>query len=232
MSESLTPLVDPIAPETHTDPRVTAELKKLNLEVDKIELEIKQLRRPPLLHPSTFVPILTSLIALLGGIATVWVTTQWKNQAVVDKTVAEAKTSEVVEAKGNVESDKQREASYAKSLEKALQQANVAPPKTVIIRFRGALHREDITALQQGLIADGFVAPPPIRTTDVPQSGVKYYHVEDQKHADAVVNRATAFFNQQGCPIQLKPEYLPNQENNKPGTIMLDIFQSCSGRED
>jgi len=132
MSQNITPKVDSPDSEQPANPKAAAELKKLQLEAEKIELEIKHLRRPPIRHPSAFIPILTSLIALSGVAATLWVTAQQKNQAVAAKNEAVAEKTQAVEAKKEAEAETQGQASYATSLERELQQAQVTPPNRAI----------------------------------------------------------------------------------------------------
>lgn len=205
---------DRVEPQLSADKKGNAEVKKLELEAQKIELEIKHLRRWPILHPSAYIPVVTSLLALSGVLAGLVVTTQQKDQAVVEK-------KEAI-------SEKQEQASYATSLERQIQQSPIAPPKTVVIRFRGALSREKITALQLGFNSAGFVALPPQRTTDVIQSSVTYYDANDKALAEQVLNHTSSFFNQQGCPIHLQLISLAGQaNNNKPSTVLLDIYHSC-----
>ena len=216
MREQLIPEVTSPAQTRDADVQVlktNAELNKLGLEAKKIEFEIKNLRRPPIFHPSAWIPVLSSLIALSGVMANLWFTTQQKNIAVAAQKEAEVK------AEGAQ--------SYATSLKRELDNNDGLPAKSVNIRFRGALSREDVTAFQQGLIASGFIASAPVRTSEVTQNSVTYYHVNDEANAQDVLNRATEFFSQRGCPITFQPPSTAPAMNNKPGTIHVDIYHSC-----
>jgi hypothetical protein len=194
----------------------TAQLDKLKLEKEKIQLEINNLRRPPIFHPSAYIPVLSSLIALSGVMVNLYFTRQARNEAVV--------------AQREAESVAKQEGIHATSLQQVLDQKQLQPSKSVNIRFRGALPREVITALQQDLVANGFVAAPPLRTPAVPQSSVTYYYPDDKALAEEVVNRATEFFAQRGCAISFQPLQPPAPAmNNKRGTIQLDVFHSCPG---
>ena len=192
----------------------SAQLDKLKLEVQKIQLEIKNLRRPPILHPSAYIPILTALIALSGVMTNLYFANQQKEQAVAAQKQAES------EAAG--------QELYATGLRKALQENPVASLRSVNIRFRGSLSREVITALQQELVSNGFVASPPLRTGAISQSSVTYFYPDDKPLAEQVLNQATEFFKQRNCPISLPPLTAPAPAtSNKPGTIQLDVFHSC-----
>jgi hypothetical protein len=201
---------------TNTEPQIdrpTIELKKLKLEVEKIEREIANLSRPPIFHPSAYIPILTALIAVSGAIANVYFTRQDKNQAVA----AQKETQSVAD----------QQQLYATSLRRELDNPGQST-KSVTIRFKGALTREVITALQQDFIANGFVAAPPLRTSEVAQSSVTYFHPEDKQLAEQVANQATQFFAHRGCQLSLQTIALTaSAANNKPGTILLDIYHSC-----
>lgn len=202
---------------TNSDPQIdvaTTQLDKLKLEVQKIQLEIRNLSRPPIFHPSAYIPILTSLIALSGVMTNLYFANQQRDQAVAAQKKAESETA--------------GQELYATGLRKALQENPAALLRSVNIRFRGSLSREVITALQQDLVANGFVASPPLRTAAVSQSSVTYYYPDDKPLAEQVLNQATEFFKQRNCPISLQPLTSPAPAtSNKPGTIQLDVFHSC-----
>lgn len=191
-----------------------AQLDKLKLEVQKIQLEIRNLRRPPIFHPSAYIPILTALIAFSGVMANLYFANQQRDRAVAAQKAAES------EATG--------QELYATGLRKALQENPAPSLRSVNIRFRGSLTREVITALQQDLVANGFVASPPVRNGGISQSSVTYYYPDDKALAEQVFNQATEFFRLRNCPITLQPLTSPAPATgNKPGTIQLDVFHSC-----
>ena len=73
-------MTDPADSKALKDPNAVG-LAKLNLEVEKITLEIKSLKRWPILHPSAFIPILVALVSLAGGLANIYFTARDRDRA-------------------------------------------------------------------------------------------------------------------------------------------------------
>jgi hypothetical protein len=183
--------------------KVASEIVKLGAEIKKLRREHELIAKHPLTLPSGYVPLLVALIALAG------VVVKWRLDAITAQTREVEKSSQVM------------------GLEAAL--AKAAPTlsiATVHIRFRGSIKRELVTAVQQSLNSDGFIAPPPVRTAEVQSTLVAYYDAADMADAEKVAEKATEVFRASGCSISPVPKLIaPNVKATR--TIELDIYTTC-----
>jgi hypothetical protein len=115
--------------------REREELRKLKLETSKLEKEIEVLQRRPIFHPSAYIPLIVSMIGLLGASIKLTSTTSERNEA-------------------------RNEAQAAQTgLASAIAQSSPGQLQIVNIKFRGSLTRDVITGLQQKFNSSGIVSP-------------------------------------------------------------------------
>lgn len=191
-------------PQELLNKRKTAiEIVKINAEIKKINRENELIKKHPLTLPNAYVPLLVALIALAG------VVVKWRLD------ILTATTHDI------------EQSSQVSGLEAALAKAAPATPtSTVNIRFRGALKRELVTNIQQALNADGFIAPPPVRTADVQSTIITYYSSDDRASAEKIANKTTEIFQASDCVVVPTTKFIATTKPERQA-IDLDIYTAC-----
>ena len=184
-----------------SEPPESLEETKLRLEIDKLRAEIRNLRLPPILHPSAYVPLLVALISLVGTYMSL-------------SSQLNEKKEEVIGVQSNIQ-----------ALEKAIPNETLDALQRVDIQFRGSVTRSQINGLQQKLNSTGFVAASPLRTSTITDSAVEYYDEADESFAAKVSDLASDYFSKLGCPLTLPPTKATT--TREPRSILLRVYHVC-----
>lgn len=200
--------------------KIKAELSKLIAEEEKVREEIKVLRKPALLNPSAWVPLLIALVSLSGT------TIKWY-QAEQAKIFANQSEEQAVVAKNKAVLEEKATSAYAKNLEKADKPAGVKLP-TAKIKFKGSITREQITGLQLILNQENYTSPRPFRTSSVEATEILYFDSSDKEVANLLSKKVITYFEVLDCPLKSGLHYrYMKSEKYKKGTIVISIHHKC-----
>jgi len=170
--------------------KLQAEIDKIKAEVTKLETETASLKRPFILKPGSWIPLLAGIAALVGSL------TQWAKTAEELK-AAEAKKSEVVSYNAGLtnqleQQDKERELNKA---ETAQQITKLIEEKLAQLPKSKQLDKAAISALGQQ--AAQAIAKPEVQYVSLPRKVVIQYRDDKLRELSAKLQQV---FNSQGIP--------------------------------
>jgi len=170
--------------------KLQAEIDKINAEITKITAETKSIKRPFILKPGSWIPLLAGIAALVGSL------TQWAKTAEDLKNAQEQKQA-VDSYNTGLENkiDQQRKESEISKAEAEQTITKIIEERLAPLQKANKLDKKTISELSQQAVQ--AMAKPEIETASVPRKVVVQYRDDSTRQLSAELQQV---FNSQGIP--------------------------------